>query len=120
MVNHPVDHVEALTALESVPGACHAEGMTAQTDCVDALRGFIERADREELGAAQQAILQYALSFGDTSKASGGLAELQSALSAAIPKGHLHPLQGAFLTIVDAMIDRTKTEVAKPPVAASP
>jgi hypothetical protein len=86
--------------------------MTSLDEGVAILRGFVDRADREELGPAQHAILQYALQFGDASGVSSGLSALKAALAAAITHEQLHPLQGAFYTIVDAMIDRTMTEVS--------
>ena len=86
--------------------------MTQETSCAEALRGFIERADRDELGAAQGAILRYALSFPDTAQMSASMSGLLATLKGDPRLDRLQPLQAAFQTVIDAMIARTEAELA--------
>ena len=86
--------------------------MTQEAVCADALRGFIERADRDELGGAQGVILHYALSFPDMGRMSAGMSRLQTTLNSDPRLFHLQPLQAAFQTVIGAMIARTEAEVS--------
>ena len=79
--------------------------------CLDALRGFIERADRGELAQAQAAIIQFALGFPDLKARSDAMAELQRSLAEDAGSRPPGSSQAAYHAVVDAMIDRTREAV---------
>lgn len=85
--------------------------MSSKQQCLEALRGFIERADRAELADAQAAIIQYALASPDLKARAQDMQALRDALAeemAPLPEGSV---QVAFYSVVDAMIDRTRDAV---------
>ena len=82
------------------------------TSCADSLRGFIERADRDELGAAQGVILHYALNFPNMAGMSAGMSKLRATLKNDPRLKRLQPVQAAFQAAIDAMIVRTEAEVS--------
>ena len=88
--------------------------MTAKEQCLDALHGFIERADRGELAEAQAAIIQFALGFPDLGSRSQAMSELQGALAEDVKARPPEPMQLAYYSVVDAMIDRTRDAVLSP------
>ncbi len=88
--------------------------MTTNEQCVEALRGFIERADREEIAEAQAAIIQFALSQPDLDARSEAMADLQQELAGSVGETLTDPMQQAYYAVVDAMIDRTRDAVLEP------
>lgn len=91
--------------------------MTDKATCLDLMRGFIERGDRGELPEAQAAIIQFALAAPDLKRRSQAMAELQTELATEIQGKPLEPLQAAYYSVIDAMIDRTRDAVLNPKVA---
>lgn len=87
--------------------------MTGKATCLDLLRGFIERSDRGELAEAQAAIIQFALSAPDMQSRSQTMGELQTELAADMQSTALEPMQSAFYSVIDAMIDRTRDAVMR-------
>jgi len=93
--------------------------MISEDQCLQALRHFIERARRDELEAAQGAIIQFALGYPDVPERSCALDGLRTVLAQSVQPDSLLPLQNAFYTVVDAMIARTKDGLAASPEQAS-
>ena len=85
--------------------------MTTKNECLEALRGFVERADRAELAEAQAAIIQYALGAPDLASRTQAMADLQAALAEAVDDYPPGSIQQAYHAVVDAMIDRTRDAV---------
>lgn len=90
-----------------------SDGMTTKEQCLEALRGFIERADRAELAEAQAAIIQYALGAPDLGARKQAMADLQGALAEGMNAQTSEEMQFAYYSVVDAMIDRTREAVAE-------
>lgn len=88
--------------------------MTAKDQCLEALRGFIERSDRGELAEAQAAIIQFALASGSIASRSQAMADLQATLADEMNAKAPEPMQLAFYSVIDAMIDRTRDAVLSP------
>lgn len=86
--------------------------MSTKEQCVEALRGFIERADRAELAQAQAAIIEYALVAPDLPARSQAMTDLQAELAEAVA-GTPDPMQSAYYSVIDAMIDRTREAVGE-------
>ncbi|KAB1072690.1 hypothetical protein F6X51_15135 [Methylobacterium planeticum] len=85
--------------------------MTSYDECARDLRSYIDQADRDDFGAAQNAILKFALAEPDPQ----GRADAMDALLADLtrngdPTG-MSEAQQAFHTVLLAMIERTKTVV---------
>lgn len=87
--------------------------MTGKATCLDLLRGFIERSDRGELAEAQAAIIQFALAAPDMESRSQAMSALQTELAADIQSKALDPMQSAYYSVIDAMIDRTRDAVLR-------
>ena len=85
--------------------------MDAKTECLEALRGFIERADPDELGEAQAAIIQFAMSHPDQGDRSEAMGALRASLAGEASGRRLEPAQQAYGTVLDAMIERTREAV---------
>ncbi len=85
--------------------------MTSKVSCLEQLRGFIERGERSELAEAQAAIIQFALSAPDMKSRSRAMGELQTELAADMQSTALDPMQAAYYSVIDAMIDRTRDAV---------
>ncbi|KQT53390.1 hypothetical protein ASG52_04500 [Methylobacterium sp. Leaf456] len=79
------------------------------------LRAFIDRADRDELGAVQTDLLRIALEKPDPAGRAAAMDGVQAALSDTIRPDQMSPLHQAFYVAVLAMIERTKEAVAKTP-----
>lgn len=79
------------------------------------LRAFIDRAERDELGAVQTDLLRIALEKPDPAGRAAAMDGLQAALSDTIRPDQMSPLHQAFYVAVLAMIERTKEAVAKTP-----
>lgn len=85
--------------------------MDAKVECLEVLRGFIERADLDELAEAQGAIIQFAMNEPDRASRSDALHGLREALAAETDTVATDPAQQAYRSVVEAMIDRTREAV---------
>lgn len=77
------------------------------------LRAFIDRADRDELGAVQTDLLRIALQKPDPDGRAAAMDGVQAALSDTIRPDQMSPLHQAFYVAVLSMIERTKDAVTK-------
>jgi hypothetical protein len=72
---------------------------------------LIEKAQREDLGAAQNAILQFAMSQPDPQARAAAMDDLLSDLAGEEGADSDSDLQKAFRTVLVSMIERTKIAV---------
>ncbi|GJE57893.1 MULTISPECIES: hypothetical protein [Methylobacterium] len=93
--------------------------MTTKAECLATLRGLIARSERNELADAQAAIIQFALAAPDLKSRTDAMAELQTALATEMQAAGLEPMQAAYHSVVEAMIDRTRDAVLADPGAAA-
>ncbi|GJE42835.1 hypothetical protein [Methylobacterium soli] len=85
--------------------------MTSHDECARDLRSYIDHADRDDLGAAQNAILKFALAEPDPQGRAAAMDALLDDLSRDRSPATMSEAQQAFHTVLIAMIERTKTVV---------
>jgi hypothetical protein len=85
--------------------------MTTKAECIETLLGLIARSERNELADAQAAIIQFALAAPDLKSRTEAMAELQTTLATEILAAKPEPMQAAYYSVVEAMIDRTRDAV---------
>jgi hypothetical protein len=85
--------------------------MTSHDECTRDLRSYIDQADRDDLGAAQNAILKFALAEPDPQGRANAMDALLDDLSRGRNPAAMSVAQQAFHTVLIAMIERTKTVV---------
>lgn len=89
--------------------------MDAKAECLEALRGFIERADRDELAEVQGAIIQFAMTHPDRDSRSDAMNALRTAVAGDVGGSALDPAQQGYRSVVEAMIERTREAVTANP-----
>lgn len=86
--------------------------MISQNDCARDLRSYIRAGNRDDLGAAQDVLLRFALSLEDPGARTAALDDLQAELA-----GYRVPDmtndQRAFDTAVTSLIEQTKAVVGQ-------
>ncbi|MCJ2039086.1 hypothetical protein MKK55_08990 [Methylobacterium sp. J-059] len=80
-------------------------------ECTCLLRSLIEKAQREDLGAAQNAILRFAMSQSEPQARAAAMDDLLSDLAGEDGADSGSDLQKAFRTVLVSMIERTKITV---------
>lgn len=83
--------------------------MTNGQDYLDDLRALVSRADRDDLGTAQDILLQCILHEDGADRRLAALDTLRAALTRDDPVGIGSPQQHAFHAALLAMIERTRT-----------
>ena len=80
-------------------------------ECTCLLRSLIEKAQREDLGAAQNAILRFAMSQPEPQDRAAAMDDLLSDIAGEEGADSGSDLQKAFRTVLVSMIERTKITV---------
>lgn len=86
--------------------------------CAAYLRSLIERADRAEIGSAQKAMIEHAITLPNPSARVLAMDDLLTELTGWKAGTYLSPLQDAFATVAISMIERTRLMVG-PQVGSS-